>query len=75
MKIVVCTLVFILGLTVYAKEDFWYACLAIATAARWQRIALLQLGLVGGAACTVGVFVVVGFVWGMADVWMQRGKG
>lgn len=66
--------IFALALAAASQPDFWDACLAIATAARWQRVALLQLGLVGGCVgMFLGIVVLMG-VFGAMDVWMHRGK-
>lgn len=66
MKLILALLALIAA--AYIREDFWDACLAIATAAHWQKVTWVSLGLLGGCVCTVGVFVALGAVWGIADM-------
>jgi hypothetical protein len=57
----------------YIREDFWDACLAIATAAHWQRVALVGLVLLGWCGVTLVVLGGAVFAWGAWDCWMHRG--
>jgi hypothetical protein len=56
----------------YIREDFWDALAAIATAAHWQRVALVGLVCVGGCLGMLGGLVALGFVWGTWDYWQHR---